>query len=348
MATIATLATLLTAKTGDFEKKLQKARGAVGRFAGAAGRIGLAAGAAAAGGLAALVKQSIDAGDRVEKLARQTGLSTEFLSEIRSAAELSGTSLEAVGSSMKKLQRAAAEARDGTKSYADEFARLGINVDDFFKLSPDQQFNAIATALDNVKDPAQKSATAMALLGRSGVDLIPLFEGGADALDKMREAARKAGDSLSTEDAQKLAAANDAFTNLQTAIRGVGNTLAIEVAPNLTRFIDFLTTRIPAAVRAVSGVFEFLGKLIGGIVAVLVQLFDLNFSGVGNIVSALVGDLGASVSQISSGLSGVFSGTSDTEPVVDEQKQTNALLSDISGKLSQRSRSGASALTLVP
>jgi hypothetical protein len=51
--------------------------------------------------------------------------------------------------------------------------RINVSIDDFKKLSPDQQFLAVAEGLKHTEDPAQRAAAAMEIFGRQGRDLIP-------------------------------------------------------------------------------------------------------------------------------------------------------------------------------
>ena len=72
-------------------------------------KVGMAAagmGAAVVGAMALSVKSYMNAGDEVQKMAVRTGWSTQALSELRHAANLSGTSMGTVETATKQIGRA--------------------------------------------------------------------------------------------------------------------------------------------------------------------------------------------------------------------------------------------------
>jgi len=332
MATIATLAVNLTANTSAFSKGMKKAGGSLGGFLGKGAKIAGGAIAGAAAGMAVLVKRAIDVGDKVQKLAIATGNSTEFFSEIKRAAELSGTSLDTVGKSMIKLQRATVDATQGTKTQIEAFEALGINVEAFAALSPDEQFNAIADAVSKVEDPMIRMAAGSDLMGRGFAELLPLLEGGSAAMDEMREASRAAGESLTREQADKLAAVNDAMLNLESGFAGFANTLAIEFAPAIVSTLDLLTARLPAIIELFKGLFNIVGKLLGAGLASVVELLSGNFSGVAAIGEQLGVDLRAAGGQVARGAAGTFAAP-ELDEVVSETQTTNQILGRMDKKL---------------
>jgi hypothetical protein len=263
-------------KTGRAFKSVRKNIGATAKTLGGFGKtLGAVVGAGSIGGLAAMVKRSIDAGDRIQKLSLTLGASTRALSELGHAAQISGTDLETVARSMSQMQRTAVEAADGTKSYADAYAKLGINVKDFLGLAPDAQLEVMADRLAEIKNPAEQAAIAMELFGRGGKAMLPLLKGGAENMRAMREEAKKLGLSLSQEQADSMAAANDATTRLAGAFRGLANTLAVDMAPHLTDMLDGLREIVPmaaAGARAFLGLGRFIGETAAKVVMLIEQL----------------------------------------------------------------------------
>ena len=332
MATIATLAVNLTAKTGAFEKGIKKAGGTVKNALGGAAKIAGGAVAGASAALGVMIKKAIDTGDRVQKLSIATGGSTEFFSEMRRAAELSGTDIEAVGKAMVKLQRRTVAAAEGNKAYAAAFETLNIDLQAFSKLSPDQQFSAIADAVSKVEDPMLRMRAVTDLLGVSASNMIPLLEGGSEAIAAMRAEAAAAGETLTREQADKLAAVNDAVSRLNGSMQGFANQLAIEFAPGITAALDAITARLPFVIDLFGGLFEIVGKLIGAGVAGLVELFRGNFSGVGAIIDQASEDVAAGGRRVARGAEGIFS-TEGVEDVVDVQQTGNNILKSIDQNL---------------
>ena len=114
-----------------------------------------------------------DWGDSFDKMAARTGMTVESLSELSFAAQQSGTDLETVERGVKTMQKNIGEAAGGSKSATEALAKLGLTVEQLQGLSPDEQFNKIAAALNQISDPTTRAATAMKIFGKSGAMLLP-------------------------------------------------------------------------------------------------------------------------------------------------------------------------------
>ena len=226
-----------------------------------------AATAAAAGlataGFAASAKSIVGLGDKIDKLSKSTGASAEFFSEINRTASLAGTSLDTVSRSLIRLQRATGEALSGNKTYAESFARLGVNLKSFAALSPDQQFTALAEAVARSKDQSLLMADGSQLMGRSFAELIPLLQGGADGLNKGRDAARGMGLTMSSQTAAGFAAVVDGFTNANAKMDAFVQTATVKLIPTLTQVADSLGDAVPASAFATKTAFSRVGDFIG-------------------------------------------------------------------------------------
>ncbi|MCP4545950.1 MAG: hypothetical protein GY835_05730 [bacterium] len=202
-----------------------------------------------AGGVAigAFVKSSLDAGDKIQKLAIRLGASTEALSEYEHVAQLTGVRNDTLIMGWQRMTRRVAEAAQGTGEAQGALKELGLNVQDLAQLAPEDQFEAIADAMSHVEKENDKVRLAMKLFDSEGVSLLQTMEGGSDALKTMRQEARELGMTLDRETADKMASANDAVTNIAASIRGTGVTLASAFAPAIIDVADLLTSATNAA-----------------------------------------------------------------------------------------------------
>jgi hypothetical protein len=116
----------------------------------------------------ALTRSSANNIDALAKQARQVGLLTKDFQAMSLVAEEAGVSAGSLTSQIAFMQRAIVELSRGTASQTRAFGQLGLSIRDLQGLSPDQQFERIAVALSAVEDPAQKTALAMEVFGRSG------------------------------------------------------------------------------------------------------------------------------------------------------------------------------------
>lgn len=218
-----------------------------------------------AGGFVALIKQSLDAGDAIQKLAQKTGASTEFLSRMDYAAKLSGSSLQGVAKAVQMAQRAAVEAADGTKQYADAFEKLGIDAATFKELDAETQFLTLTEAMGKLTNASDRTAAAMDIMGRSGTEMLQVMAGGRQGLEGMWKEADKLGLTLDRVAADEMAAANDALTRISETLRGLGLTLATTFAGPIEQLAGWVQSAI--------GWLDSLTDAIGRVYFAFAELF---------------------------------------------------------------------------
>lgn len=187
------------------------------------------------------VKSFAKMGDEVQKMALRTGFSTEALSELRHAAEISGASLDSLEKAVKRMAKTIVDASEGMATYIRAFERIGIEVDDLMGLKPEEQFDKIAMAIAAIEDPTLRAATAQDIFGRAGTQLLPLLAQGAEGMAALREEAHKLGIVFDPEAANKAASFNDALTRLNAGITGIKNEVGEALIPTLMTLIDTMT-----------------------------------------------------------------------------------------------------------
>ena len=203
-----------------------------------------AVGAAITGTMVAMTVKWASIGDEIAKLAQKTGFSTEALSELRHAAELSNTSLSSLETAIKRMQVVIIEAKNKTSAAAKSLHDLGLSYDELKDLTPEKQFEAITNALADIVDPTLKAALAVDTFGRSGTDLLPMLVDGSAGLNAMKKEAHDLGVVFSAEAAKKAEAFKDSITKLKAAITGISGEIAKTLAPILTKLLTFITNVI--------------------------------------------------------------------------------------------------------
>jgi len=244
-------------KMGDVFYNLGKRLGSVGKSISmfVTGPI-MAAGA----GIFALAQKTANAGDVIQKMALRTGFSTETLSEYKHAAELSGTSLDALEKGVKRMQKSIYDAERGLSTANEALDFLGLSIEDLQGLSPEQQFDKMAMALADIEDPSKRAALAQEIFGRAGTEMLPMLSAGADGIVAMRQEARDLGVVFSQEAADAAADFNDNMLRLKMAFSGA----FMEVGQNL---LPIITEQLIPALReslipAIKQLGEKLIKLI--------------------------------------------------------------------------------------
>lgn len=290
--TVQELVAKFTGDTKGLETALGRAKNALGTATKA-----IAAGATAAGAaLTAMGLNAVKVIGQNNDLAKSLGLTYSELVKLNLVASESGTSIQAVGSSLGLMQRRLIEASGGSDSAASAFQVLGLKVNDLLQLSPEKQFEAIAQKIGQIQDPALRTATAMDIFGRSGRDLVQMLQNYGVQSAEAEAFTKKFNLSLSQIDVERVGAAEDAMARVKTAVSGLGNTIAVELSPLIEAAANaFLNSGISA---------ETFAKVTRGAMSVVIAAVDLvrrAINGVKITWEALIfsiGDLTAKASRI--------------------------------------------------
>jgi len=202
------------------------------------GQAATIAGGAIVGTLGLMVKNYVKAGDEVHKMALRTGFSTERLSELRYAAQIAGADIGALEKGVKRMAKTIVDAGEGMATYQRAFERINVDYEKLIGLSPEEQFDKIATAIANVEDPTVRAATAQDIFGRAGTKLLPLFAAGAEGLEELKQKAHEMGIVFDQEAANKAARLADAQTTLKQAVSGLAILIADHIVPAITGFVE--------------------------------------------------------------------------------------------------------------
>ncbi len=186
-------------------------------------------------GFATMIKSAIDAADHLNKLSQKIGISVEALSTLRFAAQLSDVSLETLQKGIKGLSQNIAEANTGVGDGAQVFDALGISVKnaDGSMKSTEAVLLQVADVFANLEDGAVKTALAVKLFSKSGMDMIPFLNQGAAGINQLTAEAERLGLKLTTETARSAEAFNDNLTALKASSSALGITLARDFLPEL-------------------------------------------------------------------------------------------------------------------
>ena len=247
MATVSTLAVQITGNTASLARSLGKGGKQVDSFGARAKRAGkiartsfLAAGAGIAAFAAKSIKDFAQLGDELGKMSRRTGVSVQSLSELRFALEQSGSNIQTFEKGIRRMQRFIVEAGDGLATYTDTLDALGVSFDELNGLAPEKQFEILAQRLHEVGDATTQSALAQELFGRSGAELLPLLQSGAEGMAALRAQARELGITFDNETAAQAEEFNDSLNRLQKSVSAGGQSLAISLLPHLIEASDAL------------------------------------------------------------------------------------------------------------
>ena len=213
-------------------------------------------------GFAAMIKSAIDAADHLNKLSQKIGISVEALSTLRFAAQLSDVSLESLQKGIKSLSQNITEANTGIGDVAQLFEALGIsvkNADGSMKSTEDVLLQ-VANVFANLEDGAVKTALAVKIFGKSGMDMIPFLNQGAAGINQLTAEAERLGLKLTTETARSAEAFNDNLTALKASSSSLGIALARDFLPELTNITNAMREAANEA-----GILKALWVGLGGV-----------------------------------------------------------------------------------
>lgn len=242
MATIGKIDIAMGVQTAELRKGLATASAQVRSFDSGLGKLAAAAGGVlAVGGIAAWTQSSLTAIDATNDLAAQIGTTGDRLSELRYAAKLSGSETETLDNSLQKMTTVLGDAaRDGGPA-AGTLRQLGLEARDLIAVDPATAFERIAAAISTVDNPALQASAAVDVFGKSGVKLLNTLRAGPEEMERLKKEAQALGISVGGIDAAKVAQANDALDKLGFATQGLGNTLAVSLAPTITSVVETMT-----------------------------------------------------------------------------------------------------------
>lgn len=215
-----------------------------GKAALAVGGIAAITSAAVAAGKAlwGLGKETIAAGDQIAKTSKQLGIASDAYQELAYSVGLGGASEKEFDAALRQLNRQMEAAATGNGKAQKAFAALGVSMAEVKSMNAEEMFVRISDALAEVDDVAAKTRTTMALFGEGGDKVAAAISGGSEALEKMREEARKAGYVLDGKALKQAEEANDNFTRAQLQMQGVVRQIGIEVMPTMNAALqDFVT-----------------------------------------------------------------------------------------------------------
>ena len=256
---------------GDFDRDMKGIGDSLKKHQKAIGIGMVAVGAAITGVATKSVLDFAKMGDEVAKMAKRTGFTTEALSELRHAAELSGASLAGLEKASRTLSGAILDAGYGLETYVRSFDQLGLSYEDLAKLSPEDQFLAVMEALAKVEDESTRAALATDLFGRAGTQLLPMLSEGAEGLAEMRQEAHELGIVFDKEASVAAEEMTDAMTRLKSSIKGAEMSIAEALIPVITPLLDKIT-EVTAEMGKWIGEHETLTKVITGAGGLLMGL----------------------------------------------------------------------------
>jgi hypothetical protein len=199
--------------------------------------------------------------DEVDKL----GVSFEFIQTLEEAANRSGTSIDAVSSAFGRLQKSVLGVDEESKAAQKALSEIGVTAEELQSLSPDEQYTKIGKAIAGIEDPARRTATATALFGRAGADLIPFFNNIGGAAEDMQ----RFGAALSDTDRGDIDSLGSAFDQVGVAIKGLGQSVLLP----FVGLVEGVAKAFSGLINIITAVAQTIGTVLGPVLSTIGSVF---------------------------------------------------------------------------
>lgn len=224
---------------------------------------------AAGGAIALFVDRIANHLDELGDFAEKNQVGVEAIQELGHAAQLNGSSLEDVKSSIERVNKAIGEAVLGVGRGAKSFEKLGFSAKD-----SEGKVKTFDSLLMEVSDRMQglSRQEQIAMAEKLGIDgnLVPMLAKGSAAIAELREEARAFG-VASSEDTAVAGEFMDAMDRIKFVILGVANSIAVKLMPPIMEMLVAFRQWIMANRELIKNTIE---RGMRGIIAVLQFLSD--------------------------------------------------------------------------
>lgn len=253
---------------------------------------------------AEFINKTAEAGEQFHLLSIKMGIAIDDLVGLDLAARMNGGSIESFGMGVKKLSTYMFDATTGVQANKDMLHILGVTAKE-----PLPALEQIADQFAKMPDGADKSAVAVKLFGKTGLDMIPMLNKGSEAFREMIDEGKKLNP-VAAEFSAKAVEFEDSMKKLQAASKGNAMIFVNELMPALTNTSDAILHSAHSAElfkdagKAVSQVliftveavantiffFKDLGNTIGGVSAQIVAALHGDMTAVHNIQTQMESD----------------------------------------------------------
>ena len=192
--------------------------------------------------------ETSEAAENIERESAKLGVSIEQIESLQSVAKLTGTDYGELAMQFEKLQLSLSKVGEKATPASEALRVLGLNAAQLRGQSLDQQIETLAGAFSRFADGPAKTAAAMALLGKTGADMIPFLDKGKEGMEDLRQVAERTGVVLSGELIESMAQTREHISELSLAwtaasreIYAAFNPAIDALVQALNRFLEKLT-----------------------------------------------------------------------------------------------------------
>lgn len=229
---------------------------------------------AAAGAITKLATGSAEYADEVDKMSQKIGISKKAYQEWSYVMGQNGMDVNALQTGMKTLNTQILKTQGATDKSKTSLGKLGIAVTDStgkLRSQEDILFDTI-TALARMDEGADRAKLAQELLGKSGSELAPLLNQGADSIKELTQRSHELGLIMSDEAVEAGVKLGDTMDDVKKSMGALKNQLGSALTPVVQKFADQLLKFMPKFQSMFDRIAPALEDFMDAIFPVLVDL----------------------------------------------------------------------------
>jgi len=259
---------------GNAETASTKTSASFGSVAKNVGVGVLAVGSAATavtGALVSVASSTASAADAIDEGSQKLGMTTEGYQEWSYILDQNGMDIDSFGTSMKGM---VTTMTDGSLESSGALDTLGLSLTDLQGMSQEDALEAVVAKFQELPEGADKSALAIDVFGKSGMDMLPVLDQTAGSLDDMKQTAHDYGMVMSDEAVTAGAELGDSLDALKMAGSGMMNSLGSAIVPLVQSVVDIITANLPMIQDIISEMAPIFADAIAAILPVFLQIVE--------------------------------------------------------------------------
>ena len=229
---------------------------------GIAGGTALVTGAVA-GASAAMIGaagKTAEYGDQIDKASQKLGVSSTFYQEWQAVLQHSGTDMDKMSATFKKLATASQDASEDQQA---AFERLGLSMDDVKNMSTEELFTSVITGLQGMEEGTERTSVATELLGKGAMEMGALLNTSAEDTQGMIDKVHELGGVMDEDAVGASARYQDSLQDMTTAFEGIKNGIGADLLPVLADLFDSVGTWLSET--DLTPLTDMIGEAVGAL-----------------------------------------------------------------------------------
>lgn len=232
---------------------------------------------AAGGGFLYAIKETAKWGEEIKDTSIQLGISTGALQKYQFAAEVTGSSLEAVTKSIRIMEIGLEKASDvklgkmidaeqlteGTGNVAAAVQKLGLNLQQLRNEGAAQSFEDISNALNEVKNSAERLKLEKDIFGKSAFAIDDMIR----STKELKAEFDRFGIKFDDADIRKLDEANRQIKLMEQVLKHLSQQVIVDAMGTIVKFVTLITDVANAAKKLNINVGDTAVKLVASYIA---------------------------------------------------------------------------------